>query len=85
MRAIGRRILVRQDPPEKISTLLEIPDYLREESSSGVVVSAGEKTDVNVGDSVIFNKFDYEKIGEEGEELLVIQEQELKFIFKNKQ
>lgn len=86
MRVIGNRILVRQDPPEKLSSILEIPDSVKNESMSGVVVGVGDKVrGLKVGYSVIFNKFDYEKVEIENEEYLVIHEQELKFIFKNKE
>jgi len=82
MNVLGNWIAVKQNPPEKKSAILEIPDIAIEESLSGVVVGVGKKTSVMVGDEVLFSKFDFEKVQTDDGELLFIRDEQLKLILR---
>jgi len=82
MNVLGNWVAVKQNPPEKKSTILEIPDIAVEESLSGVVVGVGNKSSVMVGDEVLFSKFDFEKVQTNEGELLFIRDEQLKLIMR---
>lgn len=84
MKVLGNWVAVKQNPPEKMSTILEIPEFALEESLSGVVMGVGEKSSIMVGDEVLFSKFDFEKVKTDEGELLFIRDEQLKLILRKK-
>lgn len=84
MKILGDWICVKQHPPQAPKSILFIPDGMKEQKLCGDVVGVGKKADVNVGDTVVFSKFAFEKVNIDGTELLFLREGELSLIYKNK-
>ena len=84
MEVLGNWVCVKQHPPEAPKTILFIPDAMKQQKLCGDVVGVGKKADVNVGDTVVFSKFAFQKVDLDGNELLFIRESELSLIYKNK-
>lgn len=57
-RPIGTRVLVRQDPPKELSTLIVAPDSAgKDYPPTGTVVAVGaQNEDVRPGDRVLFKR-----------------------------
>ena len=88
IRPLGARIIVKRlDNAEKTASGLFIPDSAQEKQQQGEVVSVGKGTvledgssrpmDVQVGDVVVFGKYSGNEIKVDGEELLIMKEDEV--------
>lgn len=82
------RVLVRRiDQKEQIKGGIIIPDSAKEKPQQGEVVAAGKgkrledgkliPLDVKAGDKVLFGKYSGSEITVEGEELLILREEEI--------
>ena len=86
-RPLGDRVLVRRvEEEEKTKGGIIIPDTAKEKPQEGEVIAVGagkrEKgervpLDVNVGDRVLFGKYSGSEIKIDGEELLILREEEI--------
>jgi chaperonin GroES len=95
MRVLGHRLLVRRcEEPEKSSSgVLFIPETAKQRNTMGQVVGLGTgKTckngevvphDVKVGDFVLYGKFKGDDVIENGEEFLIIDEDELLGVYED--
>ena len=81
-----RVIVKRVDEGEQVRGGIIIPDSAKEKSQEGEVIAAGlgkyredgsrQSLDVNAGDRVLFGKFGGSEIKINGEELLIMREDE---------
>jgi chaperonin GroES len=82
------RVLVRRiDQKEQVKGGIIIPDSAKEKPQQGEVVAAGKgkiledgkiaPLDVKAGDKVLFGKYSGSEITVEGEELLILREDEI--------
>ena len=82
-----RVIVKRIDEGEQVRGGIIIPDTAKEKPREGEVIAAGEgkyredgsrqSLDVKVGDRVLFGKYSSSEIKVEGEELLIMREDEI--------
>ena len=82
-----RVIVKRIDEGEQVRGGIIIPDTAKEKPQEGEVIAAGEgkyrddgsrqALDVKAGDRVLFGKFSGSEVKIEGEELLIIREDEI--------
>jgi len=89
IKPLGDRILIRPISFEdkKTKSGIIIPDTIdKERPEQGEVVAVGEgkivdgkiqKTSVGVGDRVVFSKYGYDEIKVDGEELLILKEENI--------
>jgi chaperonin GroES len=87
-----RVILKRIDEGEQVRGGIIIPDTAKEKPQEGEVIAAGEgkyrddgsrqALDVKAGDRVLFGKYSGSEVKIEGEELLIIREDEILGIIK---
>jgi chaperonin GroES len=87
VRPLADRILVRRiEEKETVKGGIIIPDTAKEKPQEGEVIAVGagkrEKgeripLDVNVGDRVLFGKYSGSEIKIDGEELLILREEEI--------
>jgi chaperonin GroES len=87
-----RVIVKRIDEGEQIRGGINIPDSAKEKPQEGEVIAAGEgkykedgtrqPLDVKKGDRVLFGKYSRSEIKIDGEELLIMSEDEILGIFK---
>ena len=88
IRPLGARIIIKRlDNAEKTASGLYIPDSAQEKQQQGEVVSVGKgmmmedgtcrPMDVQVGDVVVFGKYSGNEIKVDGEELLIMKEDEI--------
>ena len=87
-----RVIVKRIDEGEQVRGGIIIPDTAKEKPQEGEVIAAGEgkyrddgsrqALDVKAGDRVLFGKYSGAEISIEGEELLIIREDEILGIIK---
>jgi chaperonin GroES len=86
------RLLIRRtDAPDKVGGLY-IPDNAREKPCRGIIVSAGDgkmqadgilvPLNVKEGDDVLFGKYAGSEIELDGEQLLIVREDEIMGIFR---
>jgi chaperonin GroES len=82
------RVIVRRiEESEQVRGGIIIPDSAKEKPQEGEVIAAGEGTyrkdgsrqalDVKVGDRVLFGKYSSSEIKIDGEELLIMREDEI--------
>jgi chaperonin GroES len=94
VRPLGDRVLVqRLDGEEKTAGGLFIPDSAKEKPQQGKVVAVGNgKTfengttkplDVKVGDKVLFSKYSGSEIKFDGEEFLIVREDDILGVLAN--
>jgi chaperonin GroES len=91
---LGDRILVRQtkDDAEKTASGIYIPDSVKKEKpeeGTVIVVGEGRREDgklvpltVSVGDTVVFSKYGYDEIKIDGEDYLIVKEDNILAIIK---
>jgi chaperonin GroES len=87
-----RVIVKRIDQSEQVRGGIIIPDTAKEKPQEGEVIAAGagkyredgsrQALDVKAGDRVLFGKYSGSEIKIEGEELLIIREEEILGIIK---
>lgn len=83
MKVINNRVLVKPaTPEEKTAGGLIIPDSAKEKPQRGEVIAVGngtldESMSVAVGDNVIYGKFSGQKIEHEGEEYVVLKQDDI--------
>ena len=88
IRPLHDRVIVRRiEEGEQVRGGLIIPDSAKEKPQEGEVVAAGEgkykddgtrqSLDVKVGDRVLFGKYSGSEIKIDGEELLIMREDEI--------
>ncbi len=82
------RVLVRRiAPKEQLKGGIIIPDSAKEKPQEGEVIAAGggkrledgkiAPLDVKIGDKVLFGKYSGSEITVDGEELLIVREEEI--------
>ena len=87
-RPLHDRVVVKRiDAEEKTSGGIIIPDTAKEKPQEGQVVAVGEgkyredgtrqTLDVRVGDRVLFGKYSGSEVKMDGEELLIMREEEI--------
>ena len=88
MRPLQDRVLVkRTEEEEKTSGGIIIPDSAKEKPQEGTIVAVGKgkvldngtkvELDVKVGDSILFSKYAATDIKIEGEEFLIMREDDI--------
>ena len=88
IRPLGERILVKRlDNSTKTESGLYIPDSAQEKPQQGQVVAVGKgrvaedgtvrPVDVKVGDTVIFGKYSGNEVKIDGQELLIMKEDDV--------
>ena len=88
IRPLQDRILVKRvEEEEKTSGGIIIPDTAKEKPQQGIVVAAGpgkaddagkiRPLDVNKGDKVLFGKYSGTEVNVDGEEHLIIREEDI--------
>lgn len=88
LKPLGDRVVVRRtEEQEQIKGGIIIPDSAKEKPQRGEVVGAGPgkrldngrvaPLDVKVGDNVFFGKYSGSEVSVDGEELLVMREDEI--------
>ena len=93
IRPLHDRVIVRRKEEERTTAGgIVIPDSATEKPNWGEIVAAGpgkkskgetQPLDVKVGDTVLFGQFSGTKIKYEGEELLVMSEDDLMAVLDN--
>lgn len=79
IKPLGERVLVKRlESEQKTASGIIIPDTAQEKTQLGAVIAAGEgvKT-VKTDDTVLFGKFSGTEIKFDGEEYLILKEDEL--------
>ena len=95
LRPLHDRILIRRiDEKEAVKGGIIIPDTAKEKPQEGEVIAVGngKKTedgniiplDVNAGDRILFGKYSGAEIKMEGEEFLILREEEVLGIIEGK-
>jgi chaperonin GroES len=80
---LNKRIVVRRfEAKEKTSGGIIIPDNAKDIPVAGKVLAVGDESPVKVGDTAIFTKYAGSVIAIEGEELLIIKEEDLLGVYK---
>jgi chaperonin GroES len=93
IRPLHERVLVRRLEEEEVSKGgIIIPDSAKEKPAEGeiVAVGTGKKTeegkiiplDVKVGDKILFSKYSGSDIKVDGEEFLIMREDDILAVFK---
>jgi chaperonin GroES len=93
IRPLHERVLVRRLEEEEVSKGgIIIPDSAKEKPAEGeiVAVGTGKKTeegkiiplDVKVGDKILFSKYSGSDIKVDGEEFLIMKEDDILAVFK---
>ena len=94
MRVLGHRLLVRRmEEQEKTSSgILFVPEVAKQRNTVGTVVGLGTGKycksgevvphDVKVGDVVIYGKFKGDDVVSSGEELLIIDEDDILGVYE---
>jgi chaperonin GroES len=89
VRPLQDRVLIKRldDALEKTKSGLYIPDSAKEKPQQGKVIAAGKgkvgddgkvtPLDVRVGDKVLFGKYSGSEIKVDGEELLIMREEDI--------
>ena len=89
VRPLHDRVLVKrlEDETEKTKGGLYIPDSAKEKPQTGKVIAAGKgkvndegkvtALDVKVGDKILFGKYSGSEIKVDGEELLIMREDDI--------
>ena len=89
VRPLHDRVLVKrlEDDIEKTKGGLYIPDSAKEKPQTGKVIAAGKgkvaddgkvtALDVKVGDKILFGKYSGSEIKVDGEELLIMREEDI--------
>lgn len=75
---LNKRIVVRRfESKEKTKGGIIIPEAAKEVPVAGKVMAVGDDSPVKVGDTAIFTKYAGTVIAIEGEELLIVKEEDL--------
>lgn len=75
---LNKRIVVRRfESKEKTKGGIIIPETAKEVPVAGKVMAVGDDSPVKVGDTAIFTKYAGTVIAIEGEELLIVKEEDL--------
>lgn len=76
---LNDRVLVKRlEEDNKTVSGIIIPDNSKEKPAQGEVVAVGNKAeDVKTGDKVIFGKFSGQEVKVEGQEFLIMKEEEI--------
>lgn len=83
MKPINNILIVKQHNDSELdSPIIIIPSVVDKKQLSGVVVYAGDKAQSKPGDVVIFNNWAYSKLNKDGEDLLIINEDNVSIILK---
>jgi chaperonin GroES len=93
LRPLHDRVIVRRMEEERTSAGgIVIPDSATEKPSKGEVIAVGngkkldngetQSLDVNVGDQVLFGKYSGTEVKVDGEELLVMKEEDIMAIIE---
>ena len=78
-RPLGTQMLVRQTPPEELSSVLITDEIEKERPCEGTVLEIGKDlTTVAVGDTVVFGKYSGQEFKLNGEKLLILSVDEVK-------
>jgi chaperonin GroES len=95
LRPLHDRVIVKRVEEEKVSAGgIVIPDNVAEKPIRGKVLAVGNgkslehgeqrKLDVKVGDTVLFGKYSGTEVKVEGEELLVMREDDIMAVIESK-
>jgi chaperonin GroES len=95
LRPLHDRVIVRRVEEEKVSAGgIVIPDNVAEKPIRGKVLAVGNgkilengeqrKLDVKVGDTVLFGKYSGTEVKVEGEDLLVMREDDIMAVIEKK-
>jgi len=88
IKPIGDRVLVKpfteaELKGKKSASGIILPDSVaKEKSAQGKVLAVGEGKKVKVGDVVVFSKYSYDEVEQDGEELYLIKEENILAIIK---
>ncbi|MCB0353454.1 MAG: co-chaperone GroES [Bdellovibrionales bacterium] len=88
IRPLQDRLIVRRlDEEEKTASGLYIPDNAKEKPQQGVVIAVGkgkikengdlQPVDLKVGDKILFGKYSGQEVKVQGEELLIMREDDV--------
>ena len=94
IRPLGDRLIVeRLDNADKTASGLYIPDSAKEKPQQGKVIAVGKgkiaedgtcrPVDVKVGDVVVFGKYSGQEITVDGQELLIMKEDDVYGVMAN--
>jgi chaperonin GroES len=72
-----RVIIKRLDQETKTASGIVIPDNAAEKPDQGEVLAVGPAPDVKVGDRVLFGKYAGQTVKVDGDELLVMREEDI--------
>lgn len=93
LRPLGDRVIVKRlDNERQTASGIVIPESATEKPDQGTVVAVGPgkrsddgtllPLDLNVGDKVLFGKYAGQSVKVDGEEVLVIREEEVLAVFE---
>lgn len=75
---LGKRILLkRNDVEEKTTSGLYIPDSAQSQENKGVVCAIGNVETINVGDTVLFEKYAGQDISIDDNTYLILKEDDI--------
>lgn len=80
IKALGERVVIRPDAAEEVTSGgILIPAAAQEKPTTGEVVSVGSEVSVSVaaGDKVMFSKYHSTEVQADGEDLLVVKQDDL--------
>ncbi|MEK7227294.1 MAG: co-chaperone GroES [Patescibacteria group bacterium] len=86
---VGERVLIKPFTEADLrkggkKSVLILPDSMtKEKSAQGKVLAVGDVKKVKVGDTVLFSKYSYDEIEQDGEELYLLKEENVLAIIKN--
>lgn len=84
LQPLADRIVIKKIEAEaKSSAGILLPDSAKEQPQSGEVLAAGKDVkEVNVGDQVLYAKYGPAEVKVEGEELLIVKEEDILAVVK---
>lgn len=79
LKPLNDRVLVKRlEEENKTASGIIIPDNSKEKPAQGEVVAVGNKAeDVKAGDKVIFGKYSGQEVKVEGQEFIIMKEEEI--------
>ena len=92
IRPLHDRVIIKRLVEEKTAGGIVIPDTAGEKPSRGKVLAAGpgkvengtvRKLDVKIGDTVLFGKYSGTEIKVDGQDLLVMREEDIMGVIEN--
>ncbi|MEK7147775.1 MAG: co-chaperone GroES [Patescibacteria group bacterium] len=83
VKPFSERDLMKGDGKKKLNDFILPESLTKEKSAQGKVIAVGETKKIKVGETVLFSKYSYDEVENDGEELYLIKEENILAVIKN--